>query len=135
MTATLVYDGDCAFCTSSVRWVTRLGLNVDEVVPWQFSDLAALGLTQQQCEDKMQLVLPARTWAGHAAAGQLLLRSRWYWKPLGLLLLTPPFSWVARAVYRWVADNRDKMPGGTAACALPQDQRPATRPPQRRSAG
>jgi predicted DCC family thiol-disulfide oxidoreductase YuxK len=134
VTAILVYDGDCAFCTSSVRWVTRLSLNVDEVVPWQFSDLDALGLTQQQCEDKMQLVLPGRTWAGHAAAGRLLLRSRWYWKPLGALLLTPPFSWVARAVYRWVADNRDKMPGGTAACALPQDQRPATRSSQERPA-
>jgi len=128
VTATLVYDGDCAFCTSSVRWVTRLGLAVDEVVPWQHSDLGALGLTQQQCEAKMQLVLPEGTWAGHAAAGKLLLRSRWYWKPLGALLLVPPTSWVARAVYRWVADHRDRMPGGTAACALPQEERPATRP-------
>ena len=124
MTATLVYDGDCAFCTSSVRWVTRLRLGADVVAAWQHTDLAPLGLTQQQCEDKLQLVLPGRTWSGHAAVGKLLLRSQWYWRPVGLLLLTPPVSWLARGVYRWVADNRDKMPGGTAACALPQEQRP-----------
>jgi predicted DCC family thiol-disulfide oxidoreductase YuxK len=69
-------------------------------------------------------VLPTGTWSGHAAVGKLLLRSQWYWRPVGFLLLVPPVSWLARGVYRWVADHRDKMPGGTPACALPQDQRP-----------
>jgi predicted DCC family thiol-disulfide oxidoreductase YuxK len=124
MTTTLVYDGDCAFCTSSVRWVTRLRLGADVVIPWQHADLVALGLTQEQCEESMQLVEPGRTSSGHAAAGRLLLRSQWWWRPVGLLLLTPPVSWLARGVYRWIADNRDRMPGGTPACALPQDQRP-----------
>jgi predicted DCC family thiol-disulfide oxidoreductase YuxK len=124
VTATLVYDGDCAFCTSSVRWVPRLRMRVDEIVAWQFADLASLGLTEQQCVDKLQLVLPSGTWSGHAAVGKLLLRSQWYWRPVGLLLLTPPVSWLARGVYRWVADHRDKMPGGTPACALPPEQRP-----------
>ena len=54
-------------------------------------------------------------------------------RPLGVLLLTPPFSWIAKAAYRWIANNRDRMPGGTAACALPQEARerlygPATGP-------
>ena len=30
---------------------------------------------------------------------------------------------LARPLYRWVARNRDRMPGGTAACALPSSQR------------
>src|SRR5690348_1148142 len=124
MTTTLVYDGDCAFCTSSVRWLFKWKLNADVVTAWQFADLEALGLTQQQCEDAVQLVEPGRTSSGHAAFARLLLRSQWWWKPLGLLGLTPPFSWVARGLYRLIADNRDKMPGGTPACALPQDQRP-----------
>jgi len=124
VTTTLVYDGDCAFCTSSVRWVTKLHLAADVVVAWQHADLDALGLTQEQCEESIQLVEPTRTTAGHVAVGRLLLRSAWYWRPLGVLLLTPPVSWLAKAVYRWVADNRDKMPGGTPACALPQDERP-----------
>jgi predicted DCC family thiol-disulfide oxidoreductase YuxK len=119
-----VYDGDCAFCTSSVQWLTRRHVRVDDVVAWQHADLAALGLTQEQCEDAVQLVEARRTTSGHVAFGRLLLRSQWWWKPVGALLLVPPTSWLARAVYRWIADNRDKMPGGTPACALPAEQRP-----------
>jgi predicted DCC family thiol-disulfide oxidoreductase YuxK len=124
VTTTLVYDGDCAFCTSSVRWAQRLGLDAGTVVAWQHADLASLGLTQEQCAHELQLVEPGRTSGGHQAVGRLLLRSRLWWRPLGLLLLTPPVSWLARVVYRWVADHRGRMPGGTPACALPQDQRP-----------
>jgi len=89
VTATLVYDGDCAFCTSSVRWVTRLHLGADVVVAYQHADLEPLGLTEQQCADKLQLVLPTGTWSGHAAVGKLLLRSQWYWRPVGFLLRLP----------------------------------------------
>ena len=124
MTATLVYDGDCAFCTSSVRLLSRLHLRADQVVAWQFADLDALGLTQQQCEEAVQLVADGRTSSGHAAFARLLLRSQWYWRPLGLLMLTPPLSWIARGLYSLIARNRDKMPGGTPACALPQEERP-----------
>ncbi len=124
MSTTLVYDGDCAFCTSSVRWVTRLHLGADVVVAYQFADLDALGLTAEQCEESLRFVEPDRTSAGHAAVGRLLLRSQWWWRPAGLLLLTPPISWLARGVYRWVANHRDLMPGGTPACALPQEDRP-----------
>lgn len=124
MTTTLVYDGDCAFCTSSVRWLAKLRLRADVVVAWQHADLDALGLTPEQCEDAVQYVEDGRTSSGHVAFARLLLRSHWFWRPLGLLMLTPPFSWVARGLYRLIADNRDRMPGGTPACALPQEQRP-----------
>ncbi|MGB8649136.1 MAG: DCC1-like thiol-disulfide oxidoreductase family protein [Mycobacteriales bacterium] len=124
MSATLVYDGDCAFCTSSVRWVTRLHLGADVVIPWQQADLASLGLTRQQCEDALQLVRDGRVSSGHEAVAQLLLGSALPWRPLGALLLLPPLSWLAARVYAWVAAHRSRLPGGTAACALPQDQRP-----------
>lgn len=124
MTTTLVYDGDCAFCTSSVRWLSKLHLGADVVIPYQFADLAALGLTAQQCADAVQLVAPGRTSSGHEAFARLLLHSQWWWRPLGVLMLTPPISWLARGVYRWIANHRDRMPGGTPACALPQEERP-----------
>jgi predicted DCC family thiol-disulfide oxidoreductase YuxK len=120
----LVYDGDCAFCTASVRWVSRLHLRVDEVVPYQFADLAALGLTEQQCAAAVQLVESDRTWSGHEAFGRLLRRSHWAWRPLGAALFVPPTSWLGRALYRWVAAHRHVLPGGTAACVLPAEQRP-----------
>lgn len=124
MTATIVYDGDCAFCTSGVRWVPRLRLGADEIVAWQFADLDSLGLTEKECDESAWLVVDGRRWSGATAAAHLLLRSPWYWRPLGVLLLTPPFSWLARRGYRWIANNRDRMPGGTPACALPTEERP-----------
>jgi predicted DCC family thiol-disulfide oxidoreductase YuxK len=130
VTATLVYDGDCAFCTSSVQWMTRRHLAADEVIAWQHADLEQYGLTAEQCDAAAQLVLPEGVWSGHRAFGKLLLRSQWWWKPLGALILTPPTSWLAGAVYRFIAANRDKMPGGTPACALPAAERPVASNPK-----
>ena len=36
----------------------------------------------------------------------------------GWLMSMPVASQIAGVVYRWVARNRQKMPGGTAACAI-----------------
>ena len=124
MTTTLVYDGDCAFCTSSVRVMKKLGLTADVVIPWQRADLAALGLTEQQCMESVQLVQPGRTSSGARAFAHLLLAASPWWKPLGALLLLPPFSWLAAGVYALIADNRSRLPGGTPACAVPADEQP-----------
>ncbi len=123
--STLVYDGDCAFCTSSVRWAQRLRLRADQVIAWQHADLAVLGLTQEQCEQALQWVDGDRRAGGHEAVARLMLASALPWKLLGRLLLTPPLSLLARRAYRWVADHRGSLPGGTPACALPADQRPS----------
>jgi predicted DCC family thiol-disulfide oxidoreductase YuxK len=117
VTTTLLYDGDCAFCASSVRWVARLGLRVDTVIAWQHADLAALGLTEQQCEQALQLVEGGRVSSGHTAVGRLLLRGGWWRRTVGLLLLLPPTSWFARSAYRWVAAQRHRLPGGTPSCS------------------
>ena len=37
---------------------------------------------------------------------------------LGTLALVRPTSYVADLVYSWVAANRQRLPGGTPACAL-----------------
>ena len=42
----LVFDGDCGFCTTSADWLARGGRV--EIVPWQFLDLATVGLTIEQ---------------------------------------------------------------------------------------
>lgn len=123
MTTTLVYDGDCGICTTSARLVTRLGLRADVVVPWQRADLATLDLTAAQCQEAVQFVEDGRVTSGHEAIARLLLRSAWWWRPIALPLLVPPMSWLAARVYRWVADNRYRLPG-TAACAMPQEGAP-----------
>ena len=35
----------------------------------------------------------------------------------------PPLGLLAWPVYRWIAGHRHLLPGGTAACSLPQAQR------------
>ncbi len=127
---TLVFDGDCAFCTSSVRAAHRLGLRPDVVIAWQFADLAALGLTEEQCASALQWVSGSRVASGHEAVARMMLAGPLPWRPIGLLLLTPPVSWVAARLYRWVADHRGSLPGGTPACALPPDP-PTTTPTAR----
>ena len=128
MSGTLVYDGDCGFCTTAVRALPRLHLQARSVIAWQHADRAALGLTQAQCEDKLQWVGDdGRHGSGHAAVARMMTASGFFWLLPGTLLLLPPFSWVAAAVYRVVADNRSRLPGGTPACALPQADRPGGR--------
>ncbi|HVE99386.1 MAG TPA: DCC1-like thiol-disulfide oxidoreductase family protein [Mycobacteriales bacterium] len=123
---TLVYDGDCAFCTRCVRWMERRLPLRPRVVAWQQADLAGLGLTQQACEDAVQWVEPSgRRAAGAAAVAWLLVLSGGMWRVPGRLMLTPPISWLAAGVYRLVARNRGRLPGGSAACALPQADRDA----------
>jgi predicted DCC family thiol-disulfide oxidoreductase YuxK len=124
VTTTLVYDGDCAFCTSSVRVMKKLRLTADVVVPWQRADLPSLGLTAQQCQTSVQLVQPGRTTSGAKAFAHLLLAAAPWWKPIGALLLLPPFSWLAAVLYRLIADNRTRLPGGTPACAVPPAEQP-----------
>lgn len=122
---TLVYDGECGFCTSAVRRVRQLRLRVGTVIPWQTADLPALGLTRAECEEKLQWVADdGRVSSGHEAVARLLLASAAPWRLPGALLLVPPLSWVAARVYQWVADNRARLPGGTPACALPPAERP-----------
>ncbi|MEW2373738.1 hypothetical protein AB0940_30895 [Streptomyces sp. NPDC006656] len=41
------------------------------------------------------------------------------WAQLGALLMLPLARWAAHAAYRLVADNRHRMPGGTAVCSAP----------------
>jgi predicted DCC family thiol-disulfide oxidoreductase YuxK len=122
---TLVYDGDCGFCTTSIRWVKRLRLRADSVIAWQHADLDALGLTPEQCDLKLQWAAEnGALSSGHEAVARLLLQSALPWRPVGMLLLTPPLSWLAARAYAWVSANRQRLPGGTPACALTPEQRP-----------
>ncbi len=119
-----VFDGDCAFCSSCARFIQRYLARGAAVVPWQRTDLAALGVTAQQAEASVVWVdgVGAPSF-GPVAVARLLKHTRWWWYPLGALLDTRPAGWITWPVYRWVARNRHRMPGGTAACALPAADR------------
>jgi predicted DCC family thiol-disulfide oxidoreductase YuxK len=121
---TFLYDGDCAFCTTCAGFIERRIPTTARVVPWQFSDLDALGVTQAEAEEAVIWVAPdGPTAAGPVAIARLLVDARSYWRPLGWVLGLAPVRWVAWPVYRLISRNRHRMPGGTAACSLPQAER------------
>ncbi|WFE45109.1 DUF393 domain-containing protein [Verrucosispora sp. WMMD1129] len=122
--STFVYDGDCAFCTSCAEFIERRIPTGARVVPWQFADLDLLGLTEAECEEAVQWVgADGSRAAGPDAIAALLASSGRGWRIAGAGLRIPPVRAAAWPAYRWVARNRHRMPGGTAACSLPQETR------------
>ncbi|MBB2911457.1 putative DCC family thiol-disulfide oxidoreductase YuxK [Streptosporangium becharense] len=121
----LLFDGDCGFCTASVRFAERrIGVRA-RVAPWQCEDLAALGTTRERAEREVLWIEGGRVRGGAQAVAALLRAAGLPWSPLGFALRVPPLRWVAQGVYRLVAVNRHRLPGGTPACAArpgPADQ-------------
>lgn len=120
----LVFDGDCAFCTSSATWVSARLRRSDgpnaRLVPWQFTDLAALGTTVERTRREVLWVSPTGEIHGGAAAFAQWLRFRGgAYAGLSRVMLAPGVRGLAAATYRLVARNRHRLPGGTPACALP----------------
>ncbi|SHN27363.1 Protein of unknown function, DUF393 [Actinacidiphila paucisporea] len=66
---------------------------------------------------------PGVVYGGAEAVAKLLLSGGGAWAVAGALLRMPPIRWIAGGVYRVIADNRDRMPGGTPACALPAEHK------------
>ncbi|AXK32279.1 DUF393 domain-containing protein [Streptomyces armeniacus] len=115
----LVYDGDCGFCTTSVRFAERRLRPRCAATPWQFADLEALGVTRERAEHEVLWVTPPGTvYGGAQAVAKVLLSAPRAWPLLGGALMLPPVRWPAHGLYRLIARNRHRMPGGTAACAV-----------------
>lgn len=132
----LVYDGDCAFCTRSVRFIERRIRRRPTIVAWQGLDLAPLGLTVEMCETAVQWVdVDGSVESGHRAVARTLIHGGRGWWLLGRVILLPGVNLLAGVVYRWVARNRHRMPGGTAECVLPPAERGADGRPTDGSGG
>lgn len=130
----LVYDGDCGFCTACVRVVRRWMRPDADAVAWQDAELGALGVTREHAAYEVLWVTPAgRVYGGAHAVAKLLLRAGGGWSPLGAVLLLPGVRWVARGVYRAVADRRGRLPGGTACGVSSGSARSPCRCPSGRS--
>ena len=120
----LVFDGDCAFCTSSAEWIgerlRRQGGPNARLVPWQFTDLAALGMTVERASREVLWVTPAGEVFGGAAAFARWLRFRGGgYAVAGRLMEAPGVRALAAAVYRLIAQNRHRMPGGSTRRTSP----------------
>jgi predicted DCC family thiol-disulfide oxidoreductase YuxK len=115
----LLYDADCGFCTSSVQWAVRLGCQV-EAIPWQaWPHLAEFGITREAATAALHLVDGNRILIGHeAVAGTLRRSSHFAVRIAGRALGSKPLRPLGRRAYAWVAANRHRLPGSTAACQV-----------------
>jgi predicted DCC family thiol-disulfide oxidoreductase YuxK len=118
----LLYDGDCGFCTVTATWLARRLRTPVLVVPWQeVDDLGALGLSPAEVTTAVYWVdIYGRRYRGHEGVARFLGLCRFPLPLAGALMTVPPVSWLARGVYRLIAQNRHRLPGATAACALPR---------------
>ncbi|MEO6653872.1 MAG: DCC1-like thiol-disulfide oxidoreductase family protein [Ilumatobacteraceae bacterium] len=115
----LVFDGECGFCTSSAGFGRRW-LGLEHVEPWQRLDLATLGLSVEQCEAAVQWVAEDGTVASAEDAVVGALRySGGVWSALGRAIDLPGVHRLAGVAYRWVAEHRGSLPGGTPALRQP----------------
>jgi predicted DCC family thiol-disulfide oxidoreductase YuxK len=116
----LVYDGDCGFCTRAAAVARRLLPPGCAVTPWHATDLVSLGVTAARARREVLWVSrTGRVTGGARAVAEALRAAGGLWATLGIALRVPPLSWAAQGVYRLVAANRMRLPGRTAACAVP----------------
>ena len=114
----MLNDADCGFCMRTARLVPRLGVDVDSSTV-QSADLAALGVDPARAVVEMPYVHPdGRVDYGHRAFASILRTGPLSWRVVGRLIESRPVDPVARSAYLWVAANRHRLPGGTAACEL-----------------
>lgn len=113
---TLVYDGDCGFCTWSAGKVSLWARGGVSTQDSRRADLAQLDLTAENCETAVQYVDLVGTYSGGAAVARALQQCRQPLKAAGFLLANPVLAPLTERAYRVVAANRHRLPGATAAC-------------------
>lgn len=116
----LIFDGDCAICTTSANFIRRRIRPRCDIEPWQYTDIARFGLTESDCTTAVQFVTASQqVYSGSRAVMRMLREAPQPWPVIGALGDAPGVAWVADRVYRWIARNRDRLPGSTPACAVP----------------
>lgn len=110
---TVVYDGECGFCTAYVDWGRR-HLRTGPGVALRASqdlDLAALGTTAERagCE-VLWKGADGELLGGHLAIAAWLRLGPWWARLASRALRLPPVQPLARRAYRWVADHRRQLP-------------------------
>jgi predicted DCC family thiol-disulfide oxidoreductase YuxK len=127
----LVFDGDCAVCTSTARFARRRLPADVRVVPWQWiEDPAAWDLTHEAIAEAAWWIDDARRpHRGHRALAECAKAFGGAWRVFGRLLLAWPLEPLSARAYEVVAGNRHRLPGATPACAIPRsDPDRASRP-------
>lgn len=121
----LFFDGDCGFCSSSVRTVVKLDRRKNvSFAPLQGELAKKMGLSHHAAEDCGTMVLlresDGRIFTHSDGVIEICNALGGWWRLLMVAKIIPkPLrDWV----YRWVARNRFRLMGRTDACQLPDPE-------------
>ncbi len=86
--------------------------------PYQYLDLAQLGVLKSDAESAVQYLRDGRKYRGAEAIARYLMDSKTLWVAAGWLMRAPVLLSISEVVYSVVAANRHRLPGGTPECQL-----------------
>lgn len=130
---TLLYDPDCGFCTRSAQLLARwpVTCRIEPMTPARLAELAVdparaaaeipfVHATGEVAYGAAGIAAALRTSRADRSAptGRLRAVAAALLRLAGRILASPGIAPVAARVYRWVAEHRHELPGGTVACAL-----------------
>lgn len=124
MTMMFLYDADCGFCTATVNRIRRFFPRVDFRAS-RTVDLAQFNLTERDTQERAYLIVPA---ADNSTAptiyqgGRAITGLAASWGRPGRIIATVlgfrPVALPIEIVYKLVARNRHKLPGGGDSCTI-----------------
>lgn len=80
--------------------------------------MSALNLTDQDGMAQVWFVDVGGPLSGGPDADNELLRTFWWLRPLLVIFRFSAMKRLQARMYRWVADNRYRLPGGSADCEM-----------------
>ncbi|MHB8626814.1 MAG: thiol-disulfide oxidoreductase DCC family protein [Aggregatilineales bacterium] len=124
MTPTVVlYDGLCALCVQSVRWIKRLDwrhtITYTDLQDWTTVHVRYPQLDRDAISGAMHVVgADGTVYVGYASVRQIIrVLPLIFW--LYPLLYLPGLNWLGPKVYRWIATHRyqlNRVSGGSTGC-------------------
>jgi len=119
----LIYDGDCQFCQLSLEFGLKHLKIFPKYAAFQRISPADFGLTKSEVQAQIFMASKAPSdlppAGAHLAAAEILgMQKNPIYRLAGWFIANPPFSFLASRVYRWVAKNRHRLPGGSRQCKI-----------------
>jgi len=116
-----LFDADCGICqegTDAIR--DRVKPPVD-ILPWQGIDLVEWGIPEKAVHEGPVFVdVDGKYRIGPVGMGSMLRISRAPYRFVGAILTAPGVRDVLTRIGPWMYRHRDRLPGATAACSVPQ---------------